>query len=75
MWTRSAKQADNTFSITVWDNDGSVYLEQSGFMTVRDAEQAAERAQREVLFGNPEYTMDQDFAEMSDDELLAELGM
>ena len=75
MWTRSAKQADNTFAITVWDNDRAVYLEQSGFMTVRDAEQAAERAQREVLFGKPEYTMDQVFAEMSDDELIAELGM
>ena len=75
MWTRSAKQKDGTFAITVWDNDGAVYLEQSGFMTVRDAEQAAERTQREVLFGNPEYTMDQVFAEMSDDELLAELGM
>ena len=75
MWTRSAKQADNTFAITVWDNDGAVYLEQSGFKTVSDAEQAAERAQREVLFGNPEYTLDQSMAEMSDDELLAELGM
>lgn len=75
MWTRSAKQKDGTFSITVYDNDGGVYLEQSGFNTARDAEQAAELAQREVLFGKPEYTIDQVFAEMSDDELLAELGM
>ena len=75
MWTRSAKQADNTFAITVWDNDGAVYLEQSGFMAVRDAEHAAERAQREVLFGKHEYTLDQVFAEMSDDELFAELGI
>ena len=75
MWTRSAKQADNTFAITVYDNDGGVYLQQSGFATVRDAEQAAERAKREVLFGKPEYTLDQVFAEMSDDELIAELGM
>ena len=75
MWTRSAKQADNTFAITVYDNDGGVYLEKSGFATVRDAEQAAERAQREVLFGKPEYTIDQVFAEMSDDELFSELGI
>lgn len=75
MWTRSAKQQDGTFSITVYDNDGGVYLEQSGFKTARDAEQAAERAQREVMFGKPEYTLEQFFAEMSDDGLLAELGM
>lgn len=75
MWTRSAKQQDNTFAITVYDGDGAVYLEQSGFKTVRDAEQAAELAQREVLFGKPEYTLDQVFAEMDDDELLAALGV
>ena len=75
MWTRSAKQKDGTFDITVYDNDGGVYLEQSKFNTARDAEQAAERAQREVMFGKPEYTLDQFFAEMSDDELIAELGI
>ena len=75
MWTRSAKQQDNTFAITVYDNDGGVYLEQSGFKTARDAEQDAERAQREVLFGKPEYSLDDVFAEMNDDELLVELGM
>ena len=75
MWTRIAKQKDGTFDITVYDNDGGVYLEKSGLATVRDAEQSAELAQREVLFGKPEYTLDQVFAEMSDDELLAELGI
>jgi hypothetical protein len=53
MLTRSAKQQDGTFAITVYDNDGGVYLEQAGFKNTRDAEQAAERAQREVLFGKP----------------------
>ena len=85
MLTRSAKQQDGTFAITVYDNDGGVYLEQAGFKNTRDAEQAAERAQREVLFGKPEYTLDQVFAEisrmneeyglvnMTDDELLEAL--
>ncbi len=74
MWTRSAKKADNTFSITVWDNDGAVYLQQDGFSTAQEADKAAELAQRQVLFGRPEYSLDDVFAEMDDDELLAQLG-
>lgn len=73
MWTRSAKKADSTFSITVWDNDGDVYLQQDGFLTAKEADSAAELAQRQVLFGKPEYTLDDVFAEMDDDELLAQL--
>lgn len=74
MWTRSAKQKDNTFSITVWDNDGAVYLQQDGFLTAKEADNAAELAQRQVLFGKAEYGLDDVFAEMDDDELLAQLG-
>ena len=74
MWTRSAKKADNTFSITVWDNGGDVYLQQDGFLTAKEADNAAEMAQRQVLFGVQEYTLDDVFAEMDDDELLAQMG-
>lgn len=74
MWTRSAKKADNTFAITVWDNDGAVYLQQDGFLTAKEADNAAELAQRQVLLGKPEYSLDDVFAEMDDYELLAQLG-
>ena len=67
MWTRSAKKADNTFSITVWDNDGAVYMQQDGFLTAKEADNAAELAQRDVLFGSVD-------CDMTDDELLAQLG-
>ena len=69
MWTRSAKQENGTFSITVYNQDGSVYLQQDGFTSTVEADKAAELAQRNVLFGEPE------LPEMSDDEILAELGL
>lgn len=43
-------------------------------MTAKEADNAAELAQRQVLFGKPEYSLDDVFAEMADDELLAQLG-
>lgn len=69
MWTRSAKQENGTFAITVYNQDGSVYLQQDGFTTPAEADKAAELAQRKVLFGELE------LPEMSDDEILAELGL
>ena len=68
MWTRG-KDSNNPgkFAIEVFDGAECV-LRKGGFDTAQEADRAAEKAQREILFPAQAFTS-------QDDELLAALGL
>lgn len=69
MWERSRNKKNGTFSFTVWDERGCVVATRAGFKTYQEADLAAEHAQREYLFPS------ENLHEMTDDEILHELGL
>lgn len=70
MWTRGKDRNDATkFEIEVFNGYGQLVIRLGGFATAQLADRAAEKEQRNVLFGY--VSEDDDY--MTDDELLAEL--
>lgn len=73
--SRADREGGYSFECFAWG--GELFRAQGGFATQREAIAAAEQAEREMtlaaMAGNSP-TLDGVFAEMSDDELLAELG-
>lgn len=76
MWTRSAQKSNGKFDYTVWNLQNEV-IAQGEADTAREAEIAAENAQREIFFPSdePKMTLEEIFADMEDSDLLAELGL
>ena len=72
-WTRGKDPASpGQFNYELWDGFRMVERK-GGFATAQDADRAAERAQRRLLFGAP-ISQDHSDLSLSDDELLAELA-
>ena len=70
MWTRGKdKNETGKFAIEVFDLSGAIVFAKGGFENAAEADRAAEVEQRAVLFGRADDT------EMTDDELLAALGL
>ncbi len=74
MHTRSAKnKVTGKFTVTVWDWNGAVCF-RGEFDDMHDADRAAEREERAMtLRAQAPQSLDEIFAEMDDDALLAEL--
>lgn len=76
MWTRSAKNENGKFTFTCIDWNGQLFSE-GEFASAQEADRAGEHAERMMTLAmtdGPAPSLDDVFAEMDDDELLAELS-
>lgn len=72
------KAQPGKFAFECWDWSGNLFRAQGGFATAQEADRAAEAAEREMTMlamggGSPQISLDDAIAQLSDDELLAEL--
>lgn len=75
MWTRGPdKEQPGKFAYELW-NERDMVERVGGFDTAQEADRAAEAAQRRQLFPQSSDALPDDIANMSNEELLAELGL
>lgn len=72
--SKARADREGGFSFECYDFNGNLFRKQGGFATQPEAIAAAQIAEREMTFGAPTMTLDDVFADMSDDALLAALG-